>query len=345
MNSRLVLRHFLIASIPVGLAAWILLPPLFSLLIILTLLYLGQYCVEASQAKIDHAPPLKEDQDQKRGEIDDSASSDIFEAIAVKSPLKYSSFLTLCCAGLFLVLTAQTPAASPPANAGSIKGTVRATTGATNTTPVVIASARLTLVNRDLPNQVLKTITDDEGSFAFTGLPAAIYVLTTEAHKLPTVTREIRLTEGANLIVEIELTTSISESVTVRDEEGLLNTAETTTSNTVREQTLKNVPLRAENYQSALPLTPGVVRGANGEDHVKGARAGQNAYTVNGADVTDPATGKLAFDIPIEAAASVQIEENPYSAEFRRLTGGATNLETKGGGNNFKVSAALRPVL
>jgi hypothetical protein len=79
----------------------------------------------------------------------------------------------------------------------------------------------------------------------------------------------------------------------------------------VRADTLTNMPLRAENYQSALPLTPGVVRGNDGLDHVKGARAGQSAYTVNGADITDPVTGNLAFDIPIEAAASVQIEENP----------------------------------
>jgi hypothetical protein len=36
----------------------------------------------------------------------------------------------------------------------------------------------------------------------------------------------------------------------------------------------------------------------------------------------------------------VQVEENPYSAEFGKLTGGATNLQTKGGGNDFKIRAA-----
>jgi hypothetical protein len=118
MKNRLVLRSFILSSIPVGLAAWILLPPLFSLLIILTLSYLDEHFIEALQAKDDHAPPLKEAQDQKRGEIGDSASSDIFEAIAVKSPLKHSSFFTLCCAGLFLVLTVQTPAASPYGQCG-----------------------------------------------------------------------------------------------------------------------------------------------------------------------------------------------------------------------------------
>jgi hypothetical protein len=248
------------------------------------------------------------------------------------------SLLALLIAAVSLTLTAHTAAAL--AGAGSIKGTVRASTGAANVPAAPIAGARLTLVNRDLPDQSVKAVTDDAGNFAFTGLPAANYDLTVEANGLPTVTREIRLESGASLTVEIELTASLSESVTVREEEGLLSTAETTTANTVRSETLKNVPLRAENYQSALPLTPGVVRDAAGQDHVKGTRAGQSAYSVNGADVTDPVTGNLAFDIPVEAAASVQIEENPYSAEFGRLAGGATNLETKGGDNKFRFTAA-----
>ncbi len=231
-------------------------------------------------------------------------------------------------------------AAVAVAATGSIKGVVTATTQASGTRAILLSNARITLVNRDLRSQVMVTVTDDAGAFVFGNLPAARYVLTAEAVGLPTATREIDLADGANLTVEIVLTTSVSESVTVREEEGLLSTAETSTSNTVREQTLKTAPLRAENYQSALPLTPGVVRGPGGEDHLKGARAGQSAYTVNGADVTDPVTGRLAFDIPIEAAASVQVEENPYSAEFGRLTGGATNLETKGGDNKFKVAAA-----
>ncbi len=253
-----------------------------------------------------------------------------------RSAVRCALLFSLC--GALLSLGANTIRGAPPA--GSIKGIVRATTGAAGTLAVELPGAQVTLLNRDLPANPLNALTDLTGNFAFIDLPAATYLLTIEAVGLPKVAREIRLPEGANLSIEINLTASVSESVTVRAEEGLLSTNETSTSNVVLEQTLKTVPLRAENYQSALPLTPGVVRGANGEDNIKGAPAGQNAYTVNGADVTDPVTGKLAFDLPIEAAASVQIEENPYGAEFGKLTGGLTNLETKGGTNKFKIAAA-----
>jgi hypothetical protein len=145
-------------------------------------------------------------------------------------------------------------------------------------TPVQHSSGRTTLVNRDLPTQSFKTVTDDTGSFIFPNLPAANYILTAEADTLPKATREINLTSGATLVVEIELTASVSESVTIRDEEGLLSTSETTTSNVVRSETLKNLPLRAENYQSALLLTPGVVRGSDGQDRLR-ARVQDRAHT------------------------------------------------------------------
>jgi hypothetical protein len=221
-----------------------------------------------------------------------------------------------------------------------IKGTVKVTTEATDAPPAFLVGARLTLVNRDLTEQVFKVLTDEVGNFIFTDLPAATFVLTVEADGLATVKREITLASGVGLTVDIVMKATISEAVTIREEEGLLSTAETATNNIVRSQTLKDVPLPAENYQSAPLLTPGVVRGMDGVDHQKGARAGQSAYTGNGVDITDPVTGNLAFDIPLEAAATVTTEENPYSAVFGRLTGGATDLETKGGGNKFKITMA-----
>jgi hypothetical protein len=222
---------------------------------------------------------------------------------------------------------------------GTIKGTVSATAGDPSARPELLPGASVILANRDLPGPAFKTVTDETGNFIFRDLPAAVYTATAEANGLPRVTSEIHLTAGATLLVEIVLTAKVTESVTVRDEEGQLSTGETTTSNTVRAEKLEELPLRADNYQSALPLTPGVLRGMDGADHIKGTRAGQSAYTLNGADITDPVNGNLAFDIPLEASAGVHVEENPYSADFGKAVGGSTNLETKTGGEKFKFGA------
>ncbi len=247
--------------------------------------------------------------------------------------------LKVYCSFIFLV-SAVGMTSALASTVSNIKGTVSAIASDANARPTLLVGARLTLVNRDLPGKPpLRSTTDERGNFIFSDLPAAKYLLSAEADGFPSVTKEVNLTAGATLNVEILLTASVSASVTVRDDEGLLSIGETSTTNITRAKTLTDLPLRAENYQSALLLTPGVVRDANGGDHLKGARTGQSAYTVNGIDVTDPVSGNLAFDIPLEAAAAVQVEENPYSAEFGRLTGGAINLETKGGGDKLKLGA------
>ena len=204
----------------------------------------------------------------------------------------------------------------------------------------VVADAHLTLVNKATPDQPLKTVSNASGDFVFEGLPSGDYTLTIEANGLAKATKDIKLVSGALLVLDIDLNATISASVTVRDEEGLLSTSDSSTSNIVRIETLKNQPLRSDNFQNSIQFTPGAVRDGFGNDFLKGTRTGQSGYTVNGADITDPTTGQLAFDIPLEAANSVQVEENPYSANFGRFTGGVTNLQTKGGGDKFKISAA-----
>ena len=221
----------------------------------------------------------------------------------------------------------------------SLKGTVSAAAEGTSARPELLPGASLTLVNRDLPTSTFKTTSSATGDFSFRGLPAGNYTLIVEAPGFPRVAKEISLAVGSASVVEIVLTPSVTEAVTVRQEEGLLSSGDPVTSNTVRADKLEELPLRADNYQGALPLTPGIVRDVNGKDHIKGTASGESAYTVNGADVTDPVSGNLAFDIPLEAAAAVHIEANPYSAEFGRAMGGASNLETKAGGDKFKLGA------
>ncbi len=221
--------------------------------------------------------------------------------------------------------------------AGTIKGTVTASAGGRST---VVADANLKLASKAAPDQPYTTVSNDAGEFVFRNLPVGVYVLTIDAVGLSSASREIKLDSGAILTLDIDLNVTIGETVTVRVEEGLLSTSETSTVNVIRSETLNTEPFRNDNFQSSIALTPGVVRDAGGNDHLKGTRAGQSGYKVNGVDVTDPVSGKSAFEIPLEAAATVQVEENPYSSEFGQFTGGVTNLQTKSGGDKFKISAA-----
>ncbi|HEY2847147.1 MAG TPA: carboxypeptidase regulatory-like domain-containing protein, partial [Pyrinomonadaceae bacterium] len=224
---------------------------------------------------------------------------------------------------------------------GTIKGTVRAVaTAGASSQAAVVPDAAVTLTNPAVSREPIIAVTDESGAYIISNVPAGDYVMTILGKGMAPISRKIRVESGALLVVDIDLNAAVSESVTVRDEEGLLSSSDVTTSNIVRGETIKEQPLRTDSYQNAIPLTPGAVRDGSGTDYIKGARSGASSYTVNGADVSDGSTGALAFEIPLEAASSVQVEENPYAANYGRFTGGVTNLQTKGGGDKFKITAA-----
>ncbi|MCY7376535.1 MAG: hypothetical protein LH472_11260 [Pyrinomonadaceae bacterium] len=52
--------------------------------------------------------------------------------------------------------------------------------------------------------------------------------------------------QSPKILISRNLTATVSESLPIRAEEGLLSTSETTTSNVVRSETLKAQPLRTD---------------------------------------------------------------------------------------------------
>ena len=69
---------------------------------------------------------------------------------------------------------------------------------------------------------------------------------------------------------------------------------------TITEKTIRDAPNIKEQFDSLLPLVPGVVRGPDGHINLKGASNTQSGALVNSANVTDPATGGPAINLPIE---------------------------------------------
>jgi hypothetical protein len=73
---------------------------------------------------------------------------------------------------------------------------------------------------------------------------------------------------------------------------------------------------------------------------MKGARASQNGSLVNSTDVTDPATGTAAINIPIDVVSSIHVLSTPYDPEYGKFTGAVSNVETRFGDfNKFRLSA------
>ena len=186
----------------------------------------------------------------------------------------------------------------------------------------------------------LEVESDGEGQFAFTSVAAGDYTLRAEAPSLAA-TQTVAVTAGnvSEVLLEMRLV-MVADSTTVSANTDQVETKQSSGTNTIGESAVEHMPNRNEHFESLLPLVPGVVRGPSGRINMKGARASQKGSLVNSADVTDPATGETAINIPIDVVQSVQVLSTPYNPEYGKFTGAVSNVETKPGDfDKFRMSA------
>jgi hypothetical protein len=60
--------------------------------------------------------------------------------------------------------------------------------------------------------------------------------------------------------------------------------------------------------------------------NMKGSRSNQGGWLVNSANVTDPATGDEAINLPIGVVSSVQVISHPYDPEYGKFARGSGGL-------------------
>jgi hypothetical protein len=86
-------------------------------------------------------------------------------------------------------------------------------------------------------------------------------------------------------------------------------------------------------------LAPGTVKGDNRFGNlasIGGASVAENAYFVNGFNVTNIVTGTAFNQVPFQAIAEQQVKTGGYGAEFGRSLGGVVNIVTKRGTNEWQ---------
>jgi hypothetical protein len=234
----------------------------------------------------------------------------------------------------FVLLTAGAAAQSSPQTTGSIQGVVFTTEQ--DHARSVVPGTKLS-VDGSLH---LEAESDSEGAFVFSTVPAGSYTITAQAPGL-TASQNIEVRAGFASQLELEMKIqAMTESTTVTASTDTVETKESSGSNTVGESAVVHMPNRDEHFENLLPLVPGVVRGPNGLISMKGARASQNGSLVNNADVTDPATGTTAINIPIDVVSKVEVLSTPYNPEYGKFTGAVSNVETRPGNfNKFRISA------
>jgi hypothetical protein len=175
----------------------------------------------------------------------------------------------------------------------------------------------------------IETETNADGRYVFVALPPGTYTVEATYAGLKAIQA---ITVGANQVVTLPLRLRPSEvktSVTVTASSADAKTPAST--DTIGEKTIRDAPNLDERFDTLLPLVPGVVRGPDGHINLKGASSTQNGALVNSANVTDPATGSSAINLPIDVVSTVHVLSNPYDPQYGRFTGAVSSVETKTG--------------
>jgi len=205
---------------------------------------------------------------------------------------------------------------------GSIRGDVF--TKGTNGEPAVLPGV-LIVLHGPITNG---TKSDAKGAFAVDGLPPGTYQIEANAPGLYAAVA-VEISAGTSSTVSVEMNVAaVNSTVNVTASDAPV-AEESAQQNTVTQSVVEKAPNQEEKVESLLPLVPGVVRGPDGRINMKGAQATQAGWLVNSANVTDPATGGQAINLPIDVVSSVQVISNPYDPEYGKFTGAVSSVETR----------------
>ena len=173
----------------------------------------------------------------------------------------------------------------------------------------------------------METETNAEGRYAFRELAPGTYTIEATFSNLEAA-QTIAVTPHQVSQVTLQLKPLKVNSSVIVTANGA-DTKSPSPTETITEKTLRDAPNINERFATLLPLVPGVVRGPDGHINMKGARDTQSGALVNSANVTDPATGGPAINLPIDVVSSVQVTSNPYDPQYGKFTGAVSSVETK----------------
>jgi hypothetical protein len=239
--------------------------------------------------------------------------------------------------------------------AGGIEGTIKDPNGAVvpNVT-VTITTARATAAGTTTTGSgagFRRTLTtNDEGYFRAAQIPPGFYdVVTSAASGFAEARYEnVNVSLGQTTLLAIVVstgttTTFVDVSISDAPPVDTTNNAITTS---ISAQKIELLP-KSTGFTGLLKSIPGTrpeSRTGGSGFSVDGASGSENAFVIDGQEVTNYRTGGLneTYNIPTQLVQEVQVQSSGFNAEYGGATGGVVSVVTRGGSNGFHGEAGLQ---
>ena len=183
------------------------------------------------------------------------------------------------------------------------------------------------------------------GEYGVLLLPPGTFQVTVEAPGFAKTTVEnVVITVGQ--VADLPMTLSLAGAqvvVNVSAAAELIETSRTSTTDTIEQKAIDNLPINGRNYIN-FALTDSQVLRDNAPDigaaptsglNISGQRARSNLVNVDGANAIDNSTNGVRSTVSQEAVQEFQIVTNSYAAEYGQASGGVINIITRSGSNEF----------
>ncbi len=133
---------------------------------------------------------------------------------------------------------------------------------------------------------------------------------------------------------------SLDEEVVIIGQKPLLDIEQTSSSRTINADDIAAAVI--ENVRDVLSQQTGVVQSDNAI-HIRGGRAHENAFLLDGVSIQDPLAG-TGFGLQLSAASIQEVEviTGGFNAEFGQATSGVVNVTTKEAGDRFSFSLSYK---
>jgi hypothetical protein len=249
-----------------------------------------------------------------------------------------TAFVSFCVFALCMVAFSTLTLAQGGVDTGDLHVSVKDPAGN------VVTTAKVTV--RDLAKGLERTATSDgQGGYSARLLPPGTYTVTIDAPTFSGVlSTGVLITVGG--LVDLPVTLSVSggkEVVEVTSQAELVETSRTSTTDTIGQRRIDNLPINGRNYinftltdsQVVRDNAPGLGAAPTSGLNMSGQRARSNLVNVDGADATDNSVNGVRSTVSQEAVQEFQIITNSYTPEYGRAAGGVVNIITRSGSNAF----------